>query len=122
MPRFREHLAGGAVAAGVVNVLVQLETASANPGYAFDWGELLLCCIAGAGAACLPDLLEPANSPNHRETCHSLAAAGLVAWGISGKHMGEMSPELRKLLVAGGLGYLSHLALDGMTPSSIPLI
>jgi hypothetical protein len=77
MPRFREHLAGGAVAAGVVNVLVQLEAASANPDYVFDWGELLLCCVAGAGAACLPDLLEPANSPNHRKNCHSFATA---AW------------------------------------------
>jgi hypothetical protein len=36
--------------------------------------------------------------------------------------MSEMSPELRKLLIAGGLGYLSHLALDGMTPKCIPLI
>ena len=51
-----------------------------------------------------------------------LAAAALVAWAISGKHTGEMPPELRKLLVASGLGYLSHLALDGMTPKCIPLL
>lgn len=122
MPRRLEHAAGGAVAAALVNLALQTEAASTNPNYEFDWMELLLCCAAGAGAACLPDLLEPADSPNHRSTCHSFAAAALVSWTISGKHINELPPGVRTLLVAGGVGYLSHLALDGMTPKCIPLI
>jgi membrane-bound metal-dependent hydrolase YbcI (DUF457 family) len=113
-------MVGGAMAAGLVNVAVQLEAASNDPSHKFDWLELLLCCAAGAGAACLPDLLEPADSPNHRKFCHSLAAASLVGWTISGKHIDELSPEARTLLLAAGVGYLSHLALDGATPKCIP--
>lgn len=121
MPRCKEHMVGGALAAGFVNVAVQFDKVSADPNREFDWIELLLCCAVGAGAACLPDLLEPATSPNHRNSCHSLAAAALVAWLMSGKHVKDLPPEIRALLVAGGTGYLSHLALDGLTPKCIPL-
>lgn len=122
MPRAAQHAVGGAIAAGVVNVMIQLESGLDDPGRRFDWGELLLCCAAGAGAGLLPDLLEPADSPNHRLFFHSLAAAGIVAWAISGKHTGQWTPEMRKLLLAAGFGYLSHLYLDGLTPKSINII
>lgn len=74
----------------------------------------------------LPDLLEPAEHPNHRQFFHSAAFALLV---------GKLSYEAycwipandrervwRELMLLGGGAYLLHLVLDSSTPKGIPLI
>lgn len=122
MPRAATHLVAGVVTAGVVNVVIQWNAKTDDPNYRFDWGEFLVCCGAGGAAGLLPDILEPADTPNHRAFFHSLAAAALVAWAMSGKHTKDCAPGSKKLLLSMGFAYLSHLVLDAQTPKSIPIV
>lgn len=43
--------------------------------------EALGGAVAGALGGCMPDLLEPATSPNHRSTCHSVAITAALGIG-----------------------------------------
>lgn len=108
--------------------------------------------IAGYYASALPDILEPAkNNPRHRSVCHSCMALLLVALAAvdherqqlrskagSAHLAAESAPtgfdaflqsvlEMFYRIAAGALagaqaGYLSHLAMDGNTPASLPFI
>lgn len=84
---------------------------------------------AGAlGMLCtnLPDILEPATSPNHRKVFHSVTCAVVIAVGM--KKAWDWEPEddlwrvTRFLVLVAGAGYLVHLALDATTKRSLPLI
>lgn len=84
---------------------------------------------AGAlGAVCtnLPDILEPATSPNHRKVFHSVTCAVAVAVGMKKAWDWEPEDDLGRLLrfvaLVAGAGYLAHLALDATTKRSLPLI
>lgn len=122
MPCAKEHLIVGLAVGAVVNGVIQWLEYLHDPAKRFDWGELIICSAASGAAALLPDILEPANSPNHRKFFHSIAAAGLVAYATSGRHTNNYSKLARKIFVVLGLGYLSHLALDCTTPRAIDLI
>jgi membrane-bound metal-dependent hydrolase YbcI (DUF457 family) len=122
MPNAKTHMVVGAATGALVNVAMQFGRMAVNPATKFEWGELLICTVAAGGAALLPDLLEPANSPNHRAFFHSLAMAALVAYVITGKHTGKWPAIISLVIGAAGLGYLSHLAADATTPKSINLI
>lgn len=85
--------------------------------------------LAG-GFACsvltaLPDIIEPATSPHHRQFFHSFAFAALLVGGFSKlKQWDPQTPEqdlLRKLGMLAIAGYLIHLALDATTKKSLPL-
>lgn len=86
--------------------------------------------IFGAGVAAalanLPDKLEPAIHPHHRQFFHSIVCA--VGVGIAGLKLYEWQPEedwkkaLRFVFLAGCGAYLIHLALDACTAKSLPLI
>jgi len=86
--------------------------------------------ILGAALAAmltnLPDILEPATHPGHRQFFHSLAFAGLV--GTAGYKAYKWEPStpsdeaLRFLLLVGVGAYLVHLCLDASTPKSLPLL
>jgi inner membrane protein len=86
--------------------------------------------VAGGVAATiftgLPDLLEPAASPNHRQFFHSVAFAALLAGGLYKLHKWEPQDSAEKFWKAVGMlaisGYLIHLALDATTAKSLPLI
>jgi len=122
MPNGKTHLIAGLVVGATVNVVIQSSERRRAPCKQFDWGELLFCAGAAGAAALLPDLLEPATSPNHRQFFHSIAAAALVAYAMSGEHTIMCSRATRLLLTVLGLGYLSHLCLDCTTPKAINLI
>lgn len=81
---------------------------------------------AGALLACLPDLLEPAIHPNHRQFFHSVAFAGLLLAGfIKLKAFEPKTPEgelLRLLGLVAIPAYLIHLAMDATTVKSLPLL
>ncbi len=85
-----------------------------------------VAAVLGAYMGKLPDWLEPAAHPNHRQFFHSVAVLVACAYGI--KKLYDWEPEaqekvwLRRLLLVGGVAYISHLVLDGMTPKSLPLI
>lgn len=80
----------------------------------------------GALLGTLPDMIEPANHPNHRQFFHGLTFA--VALGYLGYRLYKWQPEepwqetLRMIgLIAIG-AYLIHLAMDASTPKSIPIV
>ena len=103
-------------------------------------------------AGSLPDILEPALTPNHRSVAHSVATGYVVAavkvdeWSSYCRERAEdyrhrqlqqvLDPIRRTLywlaemfwrFAAGCLnglqaGYASHLALDMFTPSGLPLV
>jgi membrane-bound metal-dependent hydrolase YbcI (DUF457 family) len=122
MPCTKEHLIAGLAVGGIVNGVIQWLECLDDPARQFDWGELVVCCAAGGAAALLPDILEPADSPDHRKFFHSVTAAGLMVYGMSGRHTDDYSESTRKILTVLGMGYLSHLALDCTTPRGIDLI
>ncbi len=100
----------------------------------------------------LPDVLEPATSPHHRQLAHSLVVGGSLAVAKVAEMQASCrslsseatqrasvlpvgSPERRDAeflalfwrFVAGFLiglatGYASHLALDACTPQGLPLL
>lgn len=82
----------------------------------------VLCSILTA----LPDILEPATSPNHRQFFHGIAFAALLARGHA--KLDEWTPQtadqelLRNLGKLAIAGYLIHLALDATTRRSLPFI
>ena len=74
----------------------------------------------------LPDLIEPAAHPNHRQFFHSVVVAGAIAYGLyrawKWQPEGQWTQALKLVLLAGGGAYLVHLALDATTPRSLPLV
>jgi len=82
--------------------------------------------VAGFFGGILPDIIEPAIHPHHRQFFHSFAILG--GTGILLKALYEWQPEtaaqknVRRLLIAFCAGYGTHLLLDAMTPRSLPLV
>jgi len=74
----------------------------------------------------LPDILEPATNPHHRQFFHSVGVLGAV--GYSMKKVYDWEPKdnveivVRFLALSASAGYLSHLLLDATTPMSLPII
>jgi inner membrane protein len=85
-----------------------------------------LGAAAAAALTGLPDILEPATSPNHRAFFHSLAFAGLLGMGMKKMYDWEPETDGKKLLgqiaLVAGTAYLIHLALDFTTRKSLPLV
>lgn len=82
--------------------------------------------IAAAMLTKLPDLLEPATTPNHRQFFHSVAFASLLGVGLYKLHQWQPEEAADKFWKALGLlsisSYLIHLALDATTARSLPLL
>lgn len=74
----------------------------------------------------LPDVLEPAIHPNHRQFFHSVAFASLL--GVAGYKIYKWNPDnlfdeaIRFALMVAVGAYGIHLLLDASTPKSLPLI
>jgi membrane-bound metal-dependent hydrolase YbcI (DUF457 family) len=122
MPNRNTHLIIAGVAGATVNVLIQLDRMAMDRTREFHWGEFLFCASIGAVAGLLPDILDPATTPNHRAFFHSISAAALVAYTITGKHTKKWSATTLLFFIILGVGYLSHLGADACTPKSIRLI
>jgi len=86
----------------------------------------LLGGTAAAFLTKLPDILEPATSPNHRQFFHSVAFAGLLC--VAFHELGKWQPEsaggefLKTLGQLAIPAYLIHLLLDSLTARSLPLV
>ena len=83
-------------------------------------------CVGGYCLGTLPDIVEPATSPHHRQFFHSIAFATLLGYGVYKLYQWDpKTPQEEMLrlvgLIAGG-AYLIHLALDATTKRSLPLI
>src|SRR5262245_19275414 len=100
---------------------------------AADWKEddhwakhPLIAALTAAGCGTLPDVVEPALHPNHRQFFHSfLFAAGV---GVALYKVYQWQPKsdggelLRAAILIGGSAYLVHLAMDAFTRKSLPLV
>lgn len=86
----------------------------------------LLGSAAAAFFTNLPDLLEPATSPNHRAFFHSLAFAALLGTCLHELNQWRPQADSEKFWKGAGMlaasVYLIHLALDFTTAKSLPLI
>lgn len=122
MPNVKTHLFVGAMTGAAVNIHLQLKRMEQPGAKKFDWGEFLICSVAAGAAALLPDLLEPATTPNHRKFFHSITMAAIVTYAITGDHTKRLSARDVLLLTVVGMGYLSHLAADATTPKCIAII
>lgn len=131
MPDFKKHATTGAVVGAGANLVWQLGKmyASTQPPAGFlemvsriNLVEVGLFAVVGAAVASLPDILEPATSPNHRGIMHSLCCGGAVTYGAFGKHSEKWRPEDRITARIAALSYLSHLVLNSDTPMGIPVI
>ena len=86
--------------------------------------------VGGAALAALltnlPDKLEPALHPHHRQFFHSYALAGGL--GLAGYSLLKWKPKddldkvLRSLLLVGCGAYLIHLAADSLTSRALPIL
>jgi inner membrane protein len=79
----------------------------------------------GSVLTSLPDKLEPAIHPNHRQFFHSVvfaAGVGYVTYKVyNWQPTEDWEKILRWLVVIGGVAYLIHLVLDAHTAKSLPL-
>lgn len=82
--------------------------------------------VLAASTTNLPDLIEPATHPNHRQFFHSLVFAGVLGWGASKLYKWEpvdpIDKVIRFVLLVGAGSYLIHLVLDSGTSKSLPLL
>lgn len=74
----------------------------------------------------LPDLIEPATNPNHRQFFHSIVFATAVGYGIYKAYKWQPESQLEQIirgliLITGG-AYLAHLAMDFTTAKGLPLV
>lgn len=131
MPNLKKHATVGAAVGGGMNLLWQLlklyDSDDRPKGFLETLSRidfLEVAAFAGIGAACaaLPDIIEPADTPNHRALFHSVCCGGAVTYGAFGKHTEELEPKDRHALRVVALSYLSHLCLDGGTPKGLPLV
>ena len=85
--------------------------------------EMVVSTIGGAGAAVLPDILEPATEPDHRSIFHSattpalLSRANLDLWADDG-----LSEDQKLALSVLSTAYNSHLIADSTTKKGLPLL
>ncbi len=90
-----------------------------------SWQPIALGALA-AKTAKLPDIIEPAFHPNHRQFFHSLGFAGLIGYGMYELYKWETEDDLEKVLrlasLAIGGSYLIHLLCDATTPKGLPVI
>ena len=101
-----------------------LHSEEAQRGESTAWP--IACAGVAALATNLPDVLEPAMTPNHRQFFHSLLFAGILGYGLYRLYGWDAETSEQKLLrtvglVAGG-AYLVRLALDATTKRSLPLV
>lgn len=86
---------------------------------------LILAPLFGSFGGVIPDKLEPATDPNHRDFCHSITGGTAISFGIS-----KLSADTESIgfnlfnvcLRSTGVGYITHLVDDAGTPKRIPLI
>ena len=79
--------------------------------------EMGACCSIGLAFAAIPDIIEPALTPNHRSIAHSVVVLLiLIAFLFWYCH------QFKKMVVASAaVGYLTHLVADSGSPKGLPI-
>jgi membrane-bound metal-dependent hydrolase YbcI (DUF457 family) len=92
--------------------------------------QVLPSAIAGGigGYCCgtLPDIVEPAINPHHRQFFHSVLFGIGLSYGLYRLYQWEPKTPAgdfwRAIGLFAGAGYLIHLAMDATTARSLPMI
>jgi membrane-bound metal-dependent hydrolase YbcI (DUF457 family) len=119
MANGKAHQAIAALTMG--GVLLAQETNGENPTPKVVAGTALAATLTN-----LPDKLEPAIHPHHRQFFHSITCAAGI--GFLGWKLLDWKPEdgwekiMRFGLLVGCGAYLTHLAVDSFTSRSLPLL
>ncbi|HET6630750.1 MAG TPA: metal-dependent hydrolase [Woeseiaceae bacterium] len=120
------HAAGSGLALAIATYHA---TGRGQPPELTDEERVATAAAAGGlGALCgsLPDLIEPAVHPNHRQFFHSIAFAVMLGYGLRELYRWQPDEDWQRLLrgvglIAGG-AYLVHLAMDATTAKSLPFV
>lgn len=144
MPRKYEHLGIAVLAQFAVEVLRPSHLAADD-----RFWDVVGACLGASCGGVLPDILEPALTPNHRQFAHGIIPAAaaahfgrgahregcdsLYAWaheacppgGVGARQ--DLIPRWLRFVIAGffrgvPVGYLSHLVADYGTPCCLPLV
>lgn len=111
------------IAGAVVGVVVAAQETSST-------GKSPLGLLTSGGFAAfatrLPDVLEPATNPHHRQFFHSWLFGAMIGKLTYDTYRWQPATDSEKLvryllLLVGG-AYLAHLVLDLGTPRSLPLV
>jgi membrane-bound metal-dependent hydrolase YbcI (DUF457 family) len=146
MPNRATHEVVGAASSAAFTLL---RVGDAPIPHAF--AEVLGGAVGGWVGGLLPDVLRPATTPNHRKLAHSVVAGGtltlarlaewqaacrtearssvaralLLALGSDARRRAEWDALAWRFLggiLAGLVGYASHLMLDAGTAKGLPLL
>lgn len=119
MPNALAHRSGAALLVGAA--LLSIESRKKEFTHAPITGSAIAAVCTN-----IPDWLEPAMHPHHRQFFHSFAFAGLVGYGMYKAYQWEAASDLDKFirfgLLAAGAGVLIHLAMDSATSRSLPIL
>lgn len=134
MPNGKTHVIAGVVCGAFTSVAIQHQIEKDN----VNFGQVLLASGVGGVTGKLPDVLEPATNPHHRQFFHSFAFGALLGWvGVKGyKKLKERRSRVKNtldnsfdtidlLLVVAIIViavYILHLIMDGFTPKGLPII
>ncbi|MDI1301000.1 MAG: metal-dependent hydrolase [bacterium] len=119
MANARAHAVGAATTVGIG---LWLEEQARGVNTATPYVGTGLAAFMGS----LPDLMEPAHHPHHRQFFHGVTFAVGLGYGLYRLYRWTPEEDWERLLrfvglVAGG-AYLTHLAMDATTAHSIPLL
>ncbi|MCK4997109.1 hypothetical protein KAS08_02290 [Candidatus Pacearchaeota archaeon] len=115
---YEEHFIASAIAGFCRNASSQKQRNNI-----IDPKELLLSTGASILGGILPDKIEPATNPNHRNFAHSWMTFGLLSLGENILQKNEnINPNFKNLLSDVSLGYKTHLLMDATTPKGLPFI
>lgn len=118
MPNARTHMLVGA---GVTTLAALADKEKSEVTH-----NIVMSPLIGALGAKLPDMLEPALHPNHRQFFHSVSFLAAMSAGLYKVYKWSPDDPLEKLirgvLLLGGVAYASHLLCDATTPKSLPLV
>ena len=145
MPRKNQHVG----IALFTQLAVEVLKPSSLEGDDRFW-DIVGACLGASFGGVLPDILEPALTPNHRQFAHGIIPAAaaahfgkcahregcdlLYAWAHQAPLLSagvgappDSVPRWLRFAIAGffrgvPVGYLSHLVADFGTPSCLPLV
>jgi len=145
MPRKNQHIRIALFA----QLAVEMLKPSRLEGNDRFW-DVVGACLGASFGGVLPDILEPALTPNHRQFAHGIVPAAaaayfgecahtegcdaLCAWAQQSPLLSagagvasESTPRWLRFVIAGffrgvPVGYLSHLVADFGTPRCLPLV
>jgi len=128
MPNSYQHSVAGCITGlsvmGILELISQSNAVQTNQCSRIDWSAVIGKATAGAAigtiAGNIPDILEPATNPYHRQFFHSETSAILAIAGLCKVGLSKMDNRSKQLLACLVAGYLVHLNDDSKTEFGLP--